>query len=127
VSRPVGLRRPREVKTHPASPLSSGANGVGAGDVVELPTIGRVRVSDSLYVTHEGSSRIGLLVGRDGLEQSCVLTLSLERTDGLNNWRAIVERVMRAGGHSDDGIGASFCFSSRCGDAERVLKAVSVR
>jgi hypothetical protein len=95
--------------------------------VVELPTIGRVRVSDSLYVMHDGSSTIGLLVGRDCLEQSCVLTLSLEPTYGQNNWRAIVERVTRAGGHSDDGRGTSFCFSSRCGDAERVLKAVSVR
>jgi hypothetical protein len=95
--------------------------------VLQLPTIGRVRVSDSLYVTHEGSSTIGLLVGRDRLEQTCVLTLSLESTEGPNNWHATVVRVTRAGGHSDDGIGASFCFSSRCGDAERVLKAVRVR
>jgi hypothetical protein len=97
------------------------------GDVLELPTIGEVRISDSLYVMHEGSSTIGLLVGRDRLEQSCVLALSLERTNGPNNWRGIVERVTRAGGHSADGIGASFCFSSRCGDPERGLKAVSVR
>jgi hypothetical protein len=95
--------------------------------VVQLPTIGRVRVSDSLYVMHEGPSTIGLLVGRDRLEQTCVLTLSLESTEGANNWRATIERVTRAGGHSDDGIGASFCFSSRCGDAERVLKAVHGR
>jgi hypothetical protein len=111
----------------PASPLFPGADGVGRGEVVELPKIGRVRVSGSLYVMQEESSTIGLLVGRDQLEQSCVLTLSLERTTGPNNWRAVVERVTRAGGHSADGIGASFCFSSRCGDAERVLKAVRVR
>jgi hypothetical protein len=95
--------------------------------MVELPTIGRLQISDSLYVMHEGSSTIGLLVGRDQLGQSCVLTLSLERTDGPDNWRAIVERIARAGGHSADGIGASFRFSGRCGDAERVLKAVRVR
>jgi hypothetical protein len=95
--------------------------------VVQLPTIGRVRLSDSLYLMHEGLSTIGLLVGRDRLEQSCVLTLSLQLTDPPNNWRATVERVTRGGGHSDDGIGASFCFSSRCGDAERVLKAVRGR
>jgi hypothetical protein len=97
------------------------------GDVLELPTIGEVRISDSLYVMHEGSSTIGLLVGRDRLEQSCVLALSLERTNGPNSWRGIVERVTRAGGHSADGIGASFCFSSPSGDPERGLKAVSVR
>ena len=74
MSRPVGLRRPGEVETHPASPLIPGASGVGRGDVVELPTIGCVLVSDSLYVMHEGPNTIGLLDGRDRLEQTSSLT-----------------------------------------------------
>jgi hypothetical protein len=115
------------VKTHPASPLSPGVNGIGRGDLVELPKAGRLRVSDSLYVMHEGSRTIGLLVGRNRLEQLCVLTLSLERTNAPKSWRATVERITRGGGHSDDGLGTSFSFSSGGGDAERVLEAVRVR
>lgn len=127
VSRPVGLRRPGEVKTHPASPLSPGANGFGRGDVVEFPQLGRLRISDSLYVMHDGSSTIGLLVGRDRLDQTCVVTLSLKRTNGPSNWRGTVQRITRKGGHSDEAIGTSFSVAGRGGDAEGVLEAASVR
>ena len=95
--------------------------------MVELPKVGRLRISDSLYVLPEGSGTIGFLVGRNRLEQICVVTLSLERTSAPSGWRATVEGITRGGGHSDDGVGASFSFAGRGGDAERVLEAVSVR
>lgn len=83
------------------------------GQLLALPNLGRLTLADTVYLTQEGPSTIGLLCARDRSARTCLLTLDLRPTDGAAAWCATVKRVTREGAHSPDGVGASFLFYPR--------------
>jgi hypothetical protein len=89
------------------------------GQILALPDLGRLRLADTVYLTHDGPTTIGLLCARDRSARTCLLTLDLRPPDGAAvGWRATVKRVTRDGMHSRDGVGASFLFYPRQGTLE---------
>jgi hypothetical protein len=89
------------------------AGEIQVPQVLALPELGRLRIAATVFVLREGPNTIGLLLTRDRSARTCLLTLNLRPTDDPKPWRATVERVMCEGGHSHDGVGASFLFYDR--------------
>ena len=81
--------------------------------LLALPDLGELKLAETLYFLREGRRTIGLLFARDHLARTCLLTLSLERSNGDLAWLATVAGVTREGKRSADGLGASFLFQTR--------------
>jgi hypothetical protein len=109
-------RASRGVSTRAAEPLSQPAGRLRASreydQLLALPDLGPLRLADTVYLTREGPRTIGLLFARDRLARSCLLALSLERSNGDLAWQATVTGVTRDGERWPDGVGASFLFYS---------------
>jgi hypothetical protein len=81
--------------------------------LLALPDLGMLQLAETLYFLREGPRTIGLLFACDRLARTCLLTLSLERSNGDLAWQATVAGVTREGKRSADGLGASFLFHTR--------------
>jgi hypothetical protein len=81
--------------------------------LLTLPDLGEITLAETLYFLREGPRTIGLLFACDRRARTCLLTLSLERSNGDLAWQATVAGVTREGKRSADGLGASFLFHTR--------------
>jgi hypothetical protein len=110
----VGLQLVSESKELAPAVLPRAILGGSEHDrLLALPDLGELKLAETLYFQREGPRTVGLLFARDGLARTCLLTLSLERSNGDLAWLATVAGVTRDGKRSADGLGASFLFHTR--------------